>query len=79
MKKSDIIETVNARLDKLGVKPTSRSVKAVPSYVEIKVIAGGHGWEVRDEWDDYGSRGLNLEDAQRLAEVALTAIEQVPA
>jgi hypothetical protein len=47
MKKSDIIETVNARLDKLGVKSTSRSVRAVPSYVEIKVIAGGHAKTLR--------------------------------
>lgn len=47
MKKSDIIETVNARLDKLGVEATSRSVKAVPSYVEIKVIAGGNAKTLR--------------------------------
>lgn len=42
MKKADIIETVNARLDKIGIKPTSRCVKAIPSCVEIRVIAGGH-------------------------------------
>ena len=47
MKKSDIIETVNARLDKLGVKATSRSVRAVPSCVEVKVIDGGHAKTLR--------------------------------
>lgn len=39
MKKRDVIEAVEAKLDSLGVSKSLMSVRAVPSCVEVKVVA----------------------------------------